>query len=164
MLGKWAPGKKCINSKNINFSWSSPMSKVANGKHVAEDAKSKGAKQPLSPNVLLAAGFILLLAIAVRTFGILDAGITWDETTYVGTAMTYLTFLPKFSIFNAATWHDNNEHPQMAKFIYAIAIKIFDGLNYGLGDLPDWSGYVSALMGGFMRSRVLASGGRWNTR
>jgi 4-amino-4-deoxy-L-arabinose transferase-like glycosyltransferase len=123
-----------------------PMSKVARGKQAAEDAKSKGVKQTVSPNVLLAAGSILLLALAVRTFGIIDAGITWDETTYVGTALTYLTFLPKLSIFNAVTWSVNYEHPQVAKLIYALVLGIFHGPVYDLGAILI-AKYASAFMG-----------------
>ncbi|HEY3273883.1 MAG TPA: glycosyltransferase family 39 protein, partial [Methanocella sp.] len=112
----------------------------------SEVKKDRGNSRNNTLNsVLLIAGLIFLLAFAVRAYGILDAGITWDETTYVGTAITYLTFLPKLSFFNSVTWSVNYEHPQVAKFIYAIAIGVFHGPVYDLGAILI-AKYASALM------------------
>jgi 4-amino-4-deoxy-L-arabinose transferase-like glycosyltransferase len=114
-------------------------------KAVAKVSKA-GRKKIFTPDVLLIAGLVFLFALAIRAFGIMDAGITWDEPVYVKTALSYIEYIPKYSLFNAATWQLNFEHPPVAKLIYAVAIKIFGGLDYGQGTFQI-ARYASALMG-----------------
>ncbi len=100
----------------------------------------------LVPFVLGIALLIFILAFAVRANGIIDAGVTWDEPVYVKTAIAYADLIPKESVFSSSIWENNFEHPPVAKFIYAIAIDVFQGPYYGL-DAFRIAKYASAFMG-----------------
>lgn len=120
------------------------MAKVGR-KAVAKVSKA-GRKRIFTPDILFIAVLVLLFALAVRIYRIMDAGITWDEPVYVKTAIYYIEYIPKYTFFNSASWQLNNEQPPMAKFIYALVIKIFNELTYGLGTFQV-ARYASALMG-----------------
>jgi hypothetical protein len=88
---------------------------------------------------------VIILAFTVRYYDIMGAGITWDEPFYVHAGITYVNNLMHLN-FSQAAWIENTEHPPVSKYIYGIAIMLF---NRGAYDLNAFfvSKVVSAAMG-----------------
>jgi 4-amino-4-deoxy-L-arabinose transferase-like glycosyltransferase len=80
---------------------------------------------------------IVVLALSVRLYGLMDAGLTWDEPITINAGVSYVVALTHFE-FNNGAWAVNYEHPPIGKYIYGIAIWIFNGSS------TDHNGYVLA--------------------
>ncbi len=80
---------------------------------------------------------IVLLAFAVRLYGLMDAGLTWDEPTTVTAGISYVTAITQFN-FHSGAWAMNYEHPPIGKYIYGIAIWLFNFSD------TNYNGYVVA--------------------
>jgi 4-amino-4-deoxy-L-arabinose transferase-like glycosyltransferase len=69
---------------------------------------------------------ILVFAFAVRYITLMDMGITWDEPTYVHAGITYVNNILHLN-FDSSAYMENLEHPPVAKYLYGMAIWIFNG-------------------------------------
>lgn len=125
------------------------MAKVKRKVAAAQKGRSAASGKTITFRVLVIAGLILLLAMGVRAYGIMDAGITWDEPIYVKTAIVYAQQIPAHSIFDSNIWIVNFEHPPVAKLIYAVALTACNTLSYKLSDVSAivTAKYTSALLG-----------------
>lgn len=56
----------------------------------------------------------------------MDQGITWDEPTYVQAGIIYVNNLMHLN-FNSNAYQFNMEHPPVSKYIYGIALWLFNG-------------------------------------
>lgn len=106
------------------------------------EAKTQQDKASLLPltekqiSVLLIAA-IIVLAFTIRLYGLMDTGLTWDEPTTVNAGISYVTALTHFD-FQSGAWAMNYEHPPIGKYIYGIAIWLFNSSS------TNYNGYVIA--------------------
>lgn len=76
--------------------------------------------------VVLLAVLILVFALAIRMYGLMDVGLTYDEPITVASGIYYIHNLQAFN-FGPDVWAQNMEHPPIAKYIYGIANMLFNG-------------------------------------
>ncbi|HEY3422524.1 MAG TPA: glycosyltransferase family 39 protein, partial [Methanocellaceae archaeon] len=88
----------------------------------------KKSNAPLSDkrfDVLLIV-LILIFAFALRMYGLMDVGLTYDEPITVASGIYYIHNLEAQN-FSPDVWAQNMEHPPVAKYIYGIANLLFNG-------------------------------------
>ncbi|CAJ35486.1 glycosyltransferase family 39 protein [Methanocella arvoryzae] len=69
-------------------------------------------------------GLILVIALGVRLYGLMDAGITWDEPLTVIAGMKYAHNFLTLN-FSGDAWSLVAEHGPISKYIYAFALGLF---------------------------------------
>ena len=88
----------------------------------------KESNWPLSDKRLdvLLIVLILIFALALRMYGLMDIGLTYDEPITVASGIYYIHNL-EVQNFSPDVWAQNMEHPPVAKYIYGIANLLFNG-------------------------------------
>lgn len=69
---------------------------------------------------------ILVFALAIRMYGLMGEGLTYDEPITVASGIYYVHNLQALN-FNSTVWAQNMEHPPVAKYLYGIANMLFNG-------------------------------------
>lgn len=80
---------------------------------------------------------LIIAALAVRCYGLMDNGLTWDEPVTVNAGVGTIVAITQFN-FNGSIWAMNFEHPPIGKYIYGIAIWLLNGSQ------TDYTGYIIA--------------------
>lgn len=75
--------------------------------------------------LLFAIAIIFVAAFAIRYVSYKDVGITLDEPFYVKGGIDYIGAIKNLSFFSSA-WDFNTEHPPISKYIYGVALYIFN--------------------------------------
>ena len=75
--------------------------------------------------ILLAIAIIFVTAFAIRYVSYKDVGITLDEPFYVKGGIDYIGAVKNLSFFGSA-WDFNTEHPPVSKYVYGVALYIFN--------------------------------------
>ena len=79
--------------------------------------------------ILLAIVLIFVVAFAIRYVSYKDVGITLDEPFYVKGGIDYVGAAANLSFFSSA-WDFNTEHPPISKYIYGVALYLFNNGSY----------------------------------
>ncbi len=80
---------------------------------------------------------IIVLAFAVRLYGLMDTGFTWDEPATINAGISDVTAITHFD-FHSGAWSLIYEHPPIGKYIYGIAIWLFNSSS------TNYNGYIIA--------------------
>lgn len=107
--------------------------------------------QAIDRRVALAAGAVLVAALAIRLVDLGGAGETWDENTNWSAGRNYITNLLSLD-FSQASWRWNFEHPPVMKYVAGLGAQFADG--YGPARA------LSALMGAIACALLVPIGRR----
>jgi 4-amino-4-deoxy-L-arabinose transferase-like glycosyltransferase len=75
---------------------------------------------------LLIIAVILIFALTICMYGLMDVGLKYDEPVTVASGIYYIHNLEVLN-FGPDVWAQNMEHPPVAKYIYGVANLIFNG-------------------------------------
>jgi 4-amino-4-deoxy-L-arabinose transferase-like glycosyltransferase len=87
---------------------------------------ARGTLRAVDRRTALAAAAVLVVALALRLWGLGDAGDTWDENTNWSAGRNYVVNWLSLD-FAPASWRWNYEHPPVMKYVAGVGALLADG-------------------------------------